>query len=510
MKRFRRFEPVIFAGAFIATSISGFAAPPKTVDDLSQVQVDEAIHSKDLFKTDEFVKSFTAAYGFLPDVEPKLNEEEIKVMNLVAESMGKDPNMAIGHIALHLQTAAEGKKSVSAALYYTLGQLFLQKDEREKAIGYFKKAIESFESFRRAHNMLGLILVEDGKFAEAIPYLTKAIELGEKSAQTNGFLGVCFLSTSDFLAAEAAYRQAFMLDSERPAWREGLVQALLQLSRFQEAAAMLDTLIAANPGDAKYWKTQANAFIGLKQPMQAAENFEILRHMGASDGETMMVLGDIYMLEGMTIQALGSYVYALESGNKMDIPRLIRTTDLFLQAGALNQAADFVKMIKSKANAESASTDDMLSIRTIEAKVARRMGDDSLAGGILEEIVKQDPGNMAALIELGQLCEKQEKFSRAVLYFEQSASKAKIVQNTDMERLAVLSHGQMLVRLEKFGEAMPLLTRAYELKKSDGLDRFIQRVEQAAERVRLREQQQDSLFNTPPPPEDSKAAEPKA
>ena len=273
---------------------------------------------------------------------------------------------------------------------------------------------------------------------------------------------------------------------------------------------MLDTLIAANPGDAKYWKMQANAFIGLKQPMQAAENFEILRHMGASDGETMMVLGDIYMLEGMTIQALGSYVYALESGNKMDIPSLIRTTDLFLQAGALNQAADFVKMIKSKANAESASTDDMLSIRTIEAKVARRMGDDSLAGGILEEIVKQDPGNMAALIELGQLCEKQEKFSRAVLYFEQSASKAKIVQNTDMERLAVLSHGQMLVRLEKFGEAMPLLTRAYELKKSDGLDRFIQRVEQAAERVRLREQQQDSLFNTPPPPEDSKAAEPKA
>lgn len=472
---------------------------PESEQGLTVPETKDFIHPADIFRTKEFVKEFVGSYGVLPGVEPKLSEDESNLMAQVAEVMGKDDNAAIGYIGGYLKRASAEKKGSSSALFFILGNLYLNQEQLDKAIQAYRAAIQKFPDFRRAHKNLGLLLAREQKYAEAVQHLRRSIELGEATAQTYGLLGYCYVSNGDFLAAESSYRQAFLMDSENPDWRGGLVQALVELKKYQEASAMLDTMIAEDPSDPNIWKMQGNTFIGLNQPMKAAENFEILRHMGKADAQTLTLLGDIYVTQNLMVPALGSYLRAVEAGTKLDVQRSLRTADLFLRSGAPDQAQAFVKGVKQKGTSVGISKDDLFALRTLEAKIARRLGNDEQAVRILEEIVKEDTRNMAARIELGEYYGKNDEPAKAVLEFEFAESTARSTENNEMLYLAILRHGQMLVRFEDFVDGLVLLKKAYEVKKSEVLDRFILRVEQAADRQRAREEARDSVISQPPP-----------
>jgi tetratricopeptide (TPR) repeat protein len=484
----------------MSSTIYGQGRAPETAAELSVPANPEFIHPADIFLTPEFVESFIGSYGVLPGVEPKLSEDENNLMGQVAEVMGKDDAAAIGYIGGFLKRASAEKKGASAALFFILGNLYLNQEKLDKAIQAYKAAIQIFPDFRRAHKNLGLLLAREQKYTDALPHLRKSVELGEATAQTYGLLGYCYVSTADFLAAESAYRQAFLMDSDNPDWRGGLVQALVELKKYQEASAMLRIMIEENPSDPNLWKMQGNTFIGLNEPMKAAENFEILRHMGKADAQTLILLGDIYSTKELMVPALGAYLRAVEAGTGLDVQRSLRTADIFLRNGAPEQAQTFVAGVKQKSELVGISVKDRLALRTLEAKIARQLGNEKQAVEILQEIVKEDTRNMAARIELGEYFGKNDETAKAVLQFEFAESTARSTDNTAMLHLAMLRHGQMLVRMEKYSAGLPLLNKAYELKKSEVLERFIARVEHAADRQRIRESARDTIIKESPPP----------
>ena len=113
------------------------------------------------------------------------------------------------------------------------------------------------------------------------------------------------------MAAESAFRQAFLLDPEKIEWRVGLIQVLVGLQKYNEASSMLDTLlsdpsISDQQMKKQFLLEQARCFIGSGESMKAASNIEIVRHMGIADSATLSRLGNIYMKEKLFVPALGA------------------------------------------------------------------------------------------------------------------------------------------------------------------------------------------------------------
>ena len=119
---------------------------------------------------------------------------------------------------------------------------------------------------------MALIYIRQSDFPKALPALTRVVELGGADSLTYGLLGFAYASVEDHLAAESAYRMAILMDPQTLDWKMGLARSLFKQERYAEAVALCDRLIADHPDRADLWLLQANAFIGLKQPLKAAEN----------------------------------------------------------------------------------------------------------------------------------------------------------------------------------------------------------------------------------------------
>src|SRR6185503_10091063 len=92
---------------------------------------------------------------------------------------------------------------------------------------------------------------------------------------------------------------------------------------------------------------------------------------------------------------------------------------------------------------------------------------------VLEEIVALDPLDGEALMLLGQLYSKNEP-DKAIFYYERASSLEAF------EVRAKTSHAQVLVAMERYSDAVPLLRRAQELKPREDIARYLEQVERIA------------------------------
>ena len=144
------------------------------------------------------------------------------------------------------------------------------------------------------------------------------VELGGGDALTYGLLGYAYSSVENNLSAESAYRMAILLDPVTVDWKMGLARSLFKQESYSQAVALCGRLITDQPDRADLWLLQANAYIWLKQPLKAAENYEFVDRLGKSTVDSLNMLGDIYTNEELFEMAVNSYIRAMEK-----IPRAV-------------------------------------------------------------------------------------------------------------------------------------------------------------------------------------------
>ena len=362
----------------------------------------------------------------------------------------------------------------SPALIFILGTLYFQDGNLPAAEKAFKMAIERHPPFRRAYKNLALLYVQKNDLDSALEPLQKSIQLGESDSRSFGLLAVCYMNKEQFIAAEAAYRQAFLLDPDNKDWKTGLVNALAALNKYGEAAAMLDTLLTEEPDNASYIDLQANCYLGMEQPLKAATNFEILRHLGKATDRTLDQLGNIYLGKKLFIPALGAFIAAAEISDGSNFERSLSTAKILSDYGALTEAQQYISTIR---DTTALDPEQSLALDTIKAKVLRSQGREEEAAELLGSLVERDPMNGAALVELALYHERKEDIARAKFYFDRALKVEAVAYDAN------LRFGQMLVRLGHAAEALPKLKRAQEIRSSDGLERYIRQVERAARRA---------------------------
>jgi tetratricopeptide (TPR) repeat protein len=415
-----------------------------------------------------FKKQFVASYGINSEVEPRVTPEEIALLEKIRPVMAEDLKKAEG--LLRRQVTPES----SAILDFTLGSIYFQQDDMIDALENYLKAVTKFPNFRRAWRNMGLIYVRSGKYDEAINAFTRMIELGGGDAYSFGLLGFAYASKHDYQAAEAAYRNALLLQPDNTEWRLGITRCVFKQQKFEDAVTLLEVLIARYPDKTDFWSLQAQAYLGMKQPLKAAENLEAVDRLGKSTPESLHTLGDIYLSENLMDLAAGAYVRAVNTETNQPVTRPLRSAEMLAGRGALAQAKRVSSHIREVWDKRMTETDQRKLLK-LGVRLSMAEGESGTeTAGVLEEIVKLDPLDGEALLLLGQLYAKQNQPDRAIFYYERAESLDAFEGN------AKTRHAQVLAGMGRYAEAVPLLRRALEIKPNNDVEAYLKQVERIA------------------------------
>lgn len=464
---------------------------------------DRIIPPANLFQDPSFIKEFVGSYGFLSDVEPKVSADEqaalTTIRDLFEKSQFAQAEQEIIRFIKETENPTDPKKQpaeISPAMIFVLGNLYFQADRTDEARRAFLEAIKRFPRFRRAHTNLAFLYISKNQTDEALPLLQKSIELGETTARVYGMLGFCHLVKKNAVAAENAYRQAYLLDANSRDWKLGLSQSMLAQDKFAEAASLLGSIIEENPNDKQLWLQQTNAFLGMDRKEDAAINLEILRFKGLADEANLNLLGNLYMDRSEPQLALFAYMAAIDKATALDVPRALKSAKILTDYGFPDKASTFVQKIRTKLGANIPAGQKTMLMLT-EVRIAQAEKKPEIVEKLLNELTQIDPTNGEVLLELAkhfdQLAkEESDETKRGVLIQNARTNYQLAVRTPLVAYQANLGLGQMYVREKRYVEAMPLLETALTLKKSESLDQYTSRVRRAADRQRQKDESKET------------------
>lgn len=417
----------------------------------------------------EWRNRFLGSYGFLSGAEPELRRDELELLREVIELLKVNPEAAAAMLGTQV------KEDSSAALDFILANLHFQTGKLDPAIEHYVRAIVKFPDFRRAHKNLGLLLVQRGDHGRGVEHLARAIELGDRDGRSYGLLGYCHIHLENHLAAEQAYRNAILQQPKVRDWKLGLARSLLAMEKYRDAVSLFASLIEDDPQDATAWLLQANAYVGLEQPRAAAVNLETVRMLGKAQTSTLVLLGDIYMNEGMYDLAAEAYLQVIQDDEAVqDFDNAYRAAELLIRTGAFDPASRVLAGIDERYG-KQLDADRELKVLTLEAKVARAQDRDAEAAELLESIVRRDGTRGDALLELARYYRDQGQIEKALLQVERAE------KLEDFRYRALLEHAQLQVGERDYAQAAALLEQALQIQSEPRVERFLARVEAAVQ-----------------------------
>lgn len=232
-------------------------------------------------------------------------------------------------------------KRAKAVQFFRDGLSFLSKDDCEKAIVYFDKAVESDSNYAEAWAQSGFCNEKLGKHAEALEASKKAVTL-RPSAESYFNIGLASFYLKQYKDSVDAYRQAIKLDPYNAAdahFALGLVyrdwgkadeeiqsykQAIrlrpdyvvayerlgtryLKSKKYAEAIEIFRQLSALKPGDAVAPNNMGEAYLELNRLPDALEAFRQSIRLKPDYGKAYFNLGKCLIAMGNRDAALEQY-----------------------------------------------------------------------------------------------------------------------------------------------------------------------------------------------------------
>lgn len=232
-------------------------------------------------------------------------------------------------------------KRAKAVQFFRDGLSFLSKDDCEKALPYFEKAVESDSQYAEAWAQSGFCNEKLGKHNEALEASKKAVSL-RPSAESYFNIGLASFYLKQYKEAADAYRQSIKLDpynaadahfalglvyrdwgkpdDEIQAYKqtirlrpdyvaayERLGSRYLKSKKYPEAIEMFRQLSTLKPGDANAPNNMGEAYFELNKLNEAMESFRQSIRLKPDFGKAYYNLGRTLMAMGNRDAALEQY-----------------------------------------------------------------------------------------------------------------------------------------------------------------------------------------------------------
>ena len=240
-----------------------------------------------------------------------------------------------------LVASTSRNKRAKAVQFFRDGLSFLSKDDCEKALTYFEKAVESDSNYADAWAQAGFCHEKLGRHAEALEASKKAVSL-RPSAESYFNIGLASFYLKQYREAVDAYRQAIKLDPYNAAdayYALGLVyrdwgktdeeiqaykQAIrsrqdytvayerlgatyLRQKKYNEAVEVFRQLSTLKPGDAIAPNNMGEAYLELNKLNEAMESFRQSIRLKPDYGKAYYNLGRCLLAMGNRDAALEQY-----------------------------------------------------------------------------------------------------------------------------------------------------------------------------------------------------------
>lgn len=135
-------------------------------------------------------------------------------------------------------------------LYFNYAYALSRKDQDDKAIEMYEKAILIWPEYSEALNNLANLQVKKGNIPEAIPLFLKAIDsFTEPYPKAHTNLGKAYAKSGDLGKAIDQFTKAIELDTKYLDARINLGTAYFQQNRFQEAVHEFETALRIDPSN---------------------------------------------------------------------------------------------------------------------------------------------------------------------------------------------------------------------------------------------------------------------
>jgi tetratricopeptide (TPR) repeat protein len=232
-------------------------------------------------------------------------------------------------------------KRAKAVQFFRDGLSFLSKDDCEKALPYFEKAVESDSNYAEAWAQSGFCNEKLGKHAEALDASKKAVGL-RPSAESYFNIGLANYYLKQYKEAAEGYRQSIKLDPYNSAdayYALGLVyrdwgkaddeiqaykaairlrpdytvayarlgSRYLRSKKYNEAIEIFRQLSALKPGDANAPNNMGEAYFELNRLNDAVESFRQSIRLKPDFGKAYYNLGRTLLAMGNRDGALEQY-----------------------------------------------------------------------------------------------------------------------------------------------------------------------------------------------------------
>ena len=419
------------------------------------------------WKNPEFIKRFTASYGFDGPREPSISREEQQLFAEIA-TLVEQNNLSAA--AARLQAATN--EDSSAALDYTLGNIYFQLGRLSNAENAYRVSLRKFPGFVRAQKNLGLVLMQAGRFTDAQPYLIKTIEGKGGDGSVYSMLAYVYFNDERYASALQAYQQALLHDPDNVEWQIGRAQSLYATGQYAEAAAAFEELLQANRKREDIWLMQANAWLSLDKPERAAANIEVVRRLGKAPASALVLLGDIYISQAMPGLAAVAYREAFSAGSPPGVHEALRAASLLADRGSWSESEQIIGIIEEKyqANLDKEQAAELL---TLKARMAMELGNPDDAARTLQSLLERDPLNANALLMLAEYQWTRGEIEEAELLYERAAR----IPEKEVE--AYVQHARMLVSQRDYAAAERLLKKAQAIEPQENVARYLSGVERA-------------------------------
>jgi len=255
-----------------------------------------------------------------------------RISRLQSESLMSLPDLVV---------ATSRNKRARAVQSFRDGLSFLSKDDCEKALPYFEKAVESDANYAEAWAQTGFCNEKLGRHSEAIEASKRAVNL-RSSSESYFNIGLANYYLKQYREAVEAYRAAIRLDpynaadayyalglayrdwgrvdDEIQAYKqairlkpdftsvyERLGATYLKSKRYLEAIEIFKHLLALRPGDAPALNNAGEAYLGISRLNEALESFRQAIRLKPDFGRAYYNLGKCYLAMGNRDAALEQY-----------------------------------------------------------------------------------------------------------------------------------------------------------------------------------------------------------
>jgi len=423
----------------------------------------------------------TAAQGYL-NAYLERHPDHPYARKLLAQALLKTNQPAEAAVALAPLLHGEVR---DAQLLVLAGEAHQRNKDFKAAQQYFEQASDLMPGQATLHTSLGLAQLGQRKYAEAVKELERATALDPKSEQAALYLVHADISLKRYDKALAALKafQARQPDSAKLRNLEGSIylaqnQLAAARSAFEKALALDPRHLAAN-------MNLAQLDLRDRQPAVARQRFETVLQHDQHNVAAMAALADIAAMEGNTAQvirwleqAVAEKPKASELGMRLahaylkDGQRAKATTlarqlqvneaanprlyELLGQvqlsngdaAGALESFAKMVQQDPKSAQAWFGTATAHLMLKNVAA-----------ASSDLKKALALDPGLRPARLALAEIAQQQNRPAEVLAIARQ-------MQKEDGQHAAgYVLEGDVLMRQQKYKEAVALYEKAYGVEK---------------------------------------------